>query len=116
MSPFIPPDESHSESHPSLSPTPSGHPKTTSDPRNIRLPITPDDESSSSDFQTPIRPQLFRQHPTMRRWEILLKGTWQLTKTFIVPFITIAYLSFCYMVQYRVVTFSRGLYDKLNYT
>ncbi|OJA12354.1 hypothetical protein AZE42_13117 [Rhizopogon vesiculosus] len=73
MSPLIPPDEFHS--HPSPSPSPSSHPKITSDPRNLRLPITPDDESSSSDFQTSIRPQLFRQRPTMRRWGILLKGT-----------------------------------------
>jgi hypothetical protein len=122
MSPLIHLDEL--QSRPSLSDSPSGYPKTTSNPRSLTLSLIPDEEaydpyhdtSSSRNFQTPIRPQLFGQRPIMRPRQILLKGTWQLTKTFLIPFITIAYLSFCYVVQYRVVPFSQGLYDKLDDT
>ncbi|KAG2339991.1 hypothetical protein BDR05DRAFT_564806 [Suillus weaverae] len=70
---------------------------------------------SSSNFHIQIRPRLFHQLPTMSRRDIWLKGTWQLTKTFLVPFITIAYLSFCYAVHYKVVSFDgQGLYDELS--
>ncbi|KAG2136399.1 hypothetical protein DEU56DRAFT_805706 [Suillus clintonianus] len=113
----------HSRSSPSRSLPPS-HPDI-SEPQNSTLCPSLDEEQfdyyqdapSSSSFQTPIRPQLFRQLPAMSRREILLKGTWQFTKTFLVPFITIAYLSFCYAVHYKVVPFDgKGLYNELNDT
>ncbi|KAG1752305.1 uncharacterized protein EDB91DRAFT_1101762 [Suillus paluster] len=102
-----------------------GHPENISDPQRSRLSLSPDEDqfdyyqhhtTSSSNFQTPIRPQLFRQRRTTSRREILLKGTWELTKTFLVPFITIAYLSFCYTVHYKVVPFGRALYNELDNT
>lgn len=122
MSPLIPLDELHSSSLRSHSP--SRHSRTTSNPGNLTLSLTLDEEvfdpyhvtSSSSNFQTPIRPQLFRQRRTIRRRKTLLTGAWQLTKTFLIPFITISYLSFCYTVQYRVVPFNQRLYDKLDDT
>jgi len=122
MSPLIPLDELHS--HPPPSHSPSSHPKNTSDSRNLRSSLTPDEEifdpyndaSSSSNFQPSIRPQLFYQRPTIKRRGILIRGAWQLAKTFLVPVITIAYLSFCYTVQYRLVPFSQGLYDTIDDT
>ncbi|KAG0698077.1 hypothetical protein DFH29DRAFT_121497 [Suillus ampliporus] len=103
----------------------SDHPETTSDPQSSGLSLSLDEEEfvhyqdmpNSSNFQTPIRPQLFRQRLVMSRREFLLKGTWQLTKTFLVPFIAIAYLSFCYTVHYKVVPFNgKGFYDELDNT
>ncbi|KAG2123484.1 hypothetical protein DEU56DRAFT_49736 [Suillus clintonianus] len=121
--PLMPLDGFHSHSSPRHSL--SGHQETMSDPQNSRFSLLPDEEpfyhhqetSGASHFQNPIRPQLFRQSPTKSHRDIVLKGTWQLTKTFIVPFITIAYLTFCYTVQYRVVRFKgKGLYDELDDT
>ncbi|OAX40007.1 hypothetical protein K503DRAFT_32700 [Rhizopogon vinicolor AM-OR11-026] len=113
MSPLIPLHELHS--HPSPSHSTSGHSKITSDLQNLRLPVTLHDDSSSSTLIPPHR-QLLHQRPIVRRREILLKGIWQLTKTFLIPFITIAYLSFCYTVQYQVVPFSQGLHDNIDGT
>lgn len=114
----------HSRSSPSRSLSTS-HPQTISEPQSSGLCLSLDEEQfdcdqhipRSSNLQTPIRPQLFRQRPTTSRRDILLKGTWQLTKTFLIPFITIAYLSFCYAVHYKVVSFDgKGLYNELNNT
>lgn len=112
----------HSRSSPSRSLSAS-HPKTISEAQSSRLSL--DEEQfdydqhipRSSNFQTPNRPQLSYQRPTTSRKDILFKGIWQLTKTFLVPFITIAYLSFCYAVHYKVVSFDgKGLYNELNDT
>ncbi|KAG1767558.1 hypothetical protein EDD22DRAFT_875473 [Suillus occidentalis] len=112
----------HSRSSPSHSLSAS-HPKTISEAQSSRLSL--DEEQfdydqhipRSSNFQTPIRRQLFCKRPTTSRKDILFKGTWQLMKTFLVPFITIAYLSFCYAVHYKVVSFDgKGLYNELNDT
>lgn len=114
----------HSRSSPSRSLS-ARHPETISDPQNSSLSLSLDEEQfdyhqhipSSSNSLTPIRPQLFCQRPTMSRRDILFKGTWQLTKTFLIPFITIAYLSFCYAVHYKVVYFDgKGLYKELDDT
>lgn len=112
----------HSHSSPSRSLSAS-HSKTLSEAQSSRLSL--DEEQfdydqhipRSSNLQTSIHPQLFCQRPTTSRKDILFKGTWQLTKTFLVPFITVAYLSFCYAVHYKVVSFhGKGLYNELNDT